>query len=177
MGRKLTVEPEVPAFVKVLVKMTPVIFTKLWIQSGLHGVKTKQAGSKAMDGANLAPLQMTKRFLGAKIDFLFSQMVALDETQDLSLHLRLVCIHRYPVQSRSSIGLETLAQANLHFIGGLIGKRQSHKLRDFHWVGLAHQQVNQAIHQQGRLSRPCTSGDDDILIEGRRCSLALRSVS
>jgi hypothetical protein len=67
--------------------------------------------------------------------------------------------------------------SDLHFIGGLIGKRQSHKLRHFHRVGLAHQQVNQAVHQQGRLSRPCTSGDDDILVKGRRCPLALSSVS
>ena len=78
---------------------------------------------------------------------------------------------------RIEIALEPLAQPELDLVGGLVGKGQSHDLGDLQWVGVARQQVQEPVDEQGRFSRPRAGGDHDVAVEGGDGALAVGGVA
>ncbi len=87
--RKFTIEPKIPVFVKVPVKSTPVVLTKLRVQTGFHWVKTQQAGRKTVEGTNLAPFQMTQGIRSTLIHLFFPQVVTVNKILNFALHIHL----------------------------------------------------------------------------------------
>jgi hypothetical protein len=130
-----------------------------------------------VNGADPASLDVAEGLSGSRIDLVFSQTVSFNKGSNLSLSLFLILVGWSNIQPDSKVGLEAFPEAKLHLVCGLIGEGQRHDFSDLQRFRIAHQQMYQAIHEQGGLTRSRSCRDHHITIKGGRRQLAIRPIT
>ena len=84
-----------------------------------------------MDGADIAALHISQRVASAAVEFVFGKLVARDQGFNIFLNFLLDVIGGLAVELDIEESLQALAQPELHFIGGFVGKGEGDDLGDF----------------------------------------------
>ncbi len=174
---KFLIQPQLPMVVEEPVERRAVVFVKLRVDAGFERVKPQQIGGEAVDRADIAALHVSERVMDAAVQFVFRELVERDQRFHLAPGFRLGIAGGLAVEPDVEESLQALAQPELHFIGGFVGEGEGDDLGDLQRLGIAQQQMHQAIDEQGRLAGAGAGGDDQIAIEGGDRGLAIAGVA
>ena len=84
-----------------------------------------------MDGADIAAFHVSQRVMSAAVEFVFGKLVERDQGFDILLSFLLDVISGLGVELDIEESLQALAQPELHFLGGFVGKGEGDDLGDF----------------------------------------------
>ena len=122
-----------------------IVLMKLRVDPCFERIEPEQRGGEAVNRADVAPFHVSQRVVNAAVQLILGQLVACDQRFNIALSFFLDGICRLAVELDIEKSLQALAQPELHLLGCFIGKSKGDDLGDFQRLGVAQQQMNQAI--------------------------------
>ncbi len=173
--REFLIQPGSPQLVEEAVETRAVVFDKLRIDAAFHGVQSEQRRGEAVDGSDLAALDLPERIQRAAIQSFLREMISSHQGADFRAGIRVFCRRRRGVQPDRDVRFQPLAQAHFYLVGGFVGESERDDLSELRFR-IAHQEVRQPVDQQARLSRARARRDRDVAVEGGCGALALQGI-
>ena len=104
---------------------------KLRVDPRFERIKPKQCGGEAVNRADVAPFHVSQRVVDAAVQLIFGELVECDQSFNIVLSFFLGVIGGSAVELDIEKSLQALAQPELHFLGGFIGKSKGDDVGDF----------------------------------------------
>ena len=77
--RQFLIQPQIPLFVENALELLAVVFLKLRVDAGFHGVEPQQGRREAMDSPDVASFHVPQRVMHPGVQLIFRKLVAFDQ--------------------------------------------------------------------------------------------------